>query len=115
MAIKATIMSGYAVPPAPQPPRPTVTAPVSADLGVVIAKWGGPYDETSEYGWLGYEYTRLYRDSSLYTRNQIEGAQRQALTDWYAKVADWVSGQLGAKEPGPPPVANMRPAWFADP
>jgi hypothetical protein len=117
MAINSKISLEFKGNPPVRPAQPMVIARprvLSADF---FAKWGGDFDETSEFANAGYDFYRYNYRPDLPDRSEFQIGLLETTEEWWARIRRYVTN---LREPEAQyviavAVANMRPAWYADP
>lgn len=82
-----------------------------------IAKWGGSFDETGEFADAGYDFYRYNFRPDLPDRSRFQIGTRETAEEWWRRIRSYTT-ELGDAEGDfvvGIAVANMRPAWYADP
>lgn len=78
----------------------------------------GPFDESEQFFWLGVDIARqMWPELKLDTKEEFTDRQRKIYADWWRQIKSYVAGLTEAeqRETITGVLANVRPAWLADP
>lgn len=117
MAFNARITARLEGNPVPRPAQPMLITPLLVGAYPQFAVGGGPYDETQQFANAGYDFYRYNFRPDLPARERFQISQGEVLEEWWRRIQSYTT-ELGDAEGDfvvGIAVANMRPAWYADP